>query len=110
MNRLIPTIMILLIFIMMPLKVVYAGKFFAYGKVYLGAEHVFKAISPQCEPGPRSNTLTSNLGVVINIYQSNNKKFEINTRYTHHSCVLNRDRNSYDAGGLELGYTFWKRK
>ena len=28
-------------------------------------------------------------------------------KYTHHSCALNPDRNSYDALGVELEWCVW---
>jgi len=84
------------------------GKYFAYGEVYLGMDRTFKA-SPQCDPGIISDKLTSNGGVRINLYQSADKRFEFNTKYTHHSCAFNSDSKSYDAAGVELTYRFWDR-
>jgi hypothetical protein len=35
----------------------------------------------------------------------------LNYKLTHHSCVLGKDTNGYDAFfGVELVYTPWRRK
>lgn len=81
-------------------------EWFAFGKVYLGIDSTFKQ-SPQCEPGDVSDRLTSNGGLIVNILQSKDKRFEFNSKYTHHSCAFNGDRNSYDAVGLSVEYRLW---
>lgn len=79
---------------------------FAYGKVYIGVDNTFQ-VSPQCDPGKVSDKLTSNGGLIVNILQSPDKRFEINSKYTHHSCALNPDNESYDAVGFSLEYRLW---
>lgn len=82
------------------------GEWFAYGKVYIGVDQT-DTQSPQCYQGRINERLTSNLGVVSNIYRSYDKKFEVNAKYTHHSCVFNKDRFGYDAIGVEYTYRLW---
>ncbi len=87
-------------------KCAYAGDFFASGSIYAGLDYTFKQ-SPQCQSnGPDSHS-TSNVGARINIYQSSDKTFRFNTKYTHHSCGFNSDRNTYDAIGGELELRLW---
>lgn len=81
---------------------------FTYGDIYLGLDYP-KNISPQCERGAIDDRLTSNGGVVGNIYRSVDRRFHVNAKYTHHSCAFNTDRNGYDAFGLVASYRFWAR-
>lgn len=84
------------------------GRWFAYTEVYGGLESTFKQ-SPQCQNGSSSNRLTSNGGIRQNVYESYDRNFSLNLKYTHHSCAFNRDRNGYDALGFELNYRFnWR--
>lgn len=82
------------------------GEWFAYGEVYLGVDHPFRQ-SPQCVADGPNDKLTSNGGFRANIYQSADERFEFNSKYTHHSCAFNSDRNLYDAVGFELTYRLW---
>ena len=79
---------------------------FAFGKVYLGLDNTFSH-SPQCEPGGASDRLTSNGGFIVNVVQSKDQRFEFNSKYTHHSCAFNGDRNGYNALGLSVEYRLW---
>lgn len=83
------------------------GKWLAYGEVFLGVDYTVKD-SPQCfiADGPNSHA-TSNGGIRVNIFQSADKRFEFNSKYTHHSCAFNSDRELYDAVGVELSYRLW---
>lgn len=91
-------------------KPVYAGepegKWFAYGEVFLGVDHT-KKLSPQCEAEGPNSYLTSNGGIRANIYQSADERFELNSKYTHHSCAFSPDREQYDALGVEVTYRLW---
>ena len=69
--------------------------------VFLGIDHTFK-ISPQCIAGGTDDHGTSNLGINQNIWRSVNSVFDIDAQYTHHSCVLGKDRNGYDAIGIKF--------
>ena len=80
--------------------------YLAYGKVYVGLD-VPREQSPQCKSGPYSDKLTSNGGLVINLVQSRDKRFETNFKYTHHSCAFNADQHGYDAAGISIEYRLW---
>jgi hypothetical protein len=82
------------------------GKFFSYGDFYAGLDYTNKR-SPQCYGGGVDDRTTSNVGFRVNIYESADSKFHLNSKYTHHSCALNIDRESYDAIGVELIYRLW---
>ena len=77
-------------------------KWFDYRELYLGIEHTSNKTSPQCIDSGVNDRLTSNLGFTQNIFVSTDRKFHFNAKYTHHSCVLNSDRNTYDAFGVEF--------
>lgn len=87
-------------------KCAYGGDFFASGSIYAGLDYTFKQ-SPQCQLVGPDNHSTSNVGARINIYQAADKNFRFNTKYTHHSCGFNVDRNTYDALGGELELRLW---
>lgn len=84
------------------------GEWFAYGEVYVGMDRT-NLQSPQCYSKGKDDKLTSNIGLKSNIYRSFDKKFEFNAKYTHHSCVFNRDNYGYDAVGVEFTYKLWGR-
>jgi len=77
------------------------GTWFNDTSVFIGIDHTFK-VSPQCVAGGTDDYGTSNLGVDQNIWRSVNSVFDINFQYTHHSCVLGKDRNGYDAIGIKF--------
>ena len=72
---------------------------FLYSKLFLGLDYTKKQ-SPMCERGGPDDHLTSNGGLLFNIYTFN--RFELNAKYTHHSCAFSPDAKSYDALGIEL--------
>lgn len=76
--------------------------------VFLGIDRTMKQ-SPQCVTSNVDDHSTSNLGVNQNIWRSEKKIFDINAQYTHHSCVLGKDRNTYDALGLELVWHLYRK-
>lgn len=82
------------------------GRWFAYGEIFLGIDHPMSQ-SPQCERGGPDDKWTSNGGLRVNVYQSDDHRFELNGKYTHHSCAFGTDRNLYDALGLEVTYRLW---
>lgn len=82
------------------------GEWFAYGEVFLGIDYT-KKLSPQCHEGGPNDRVTSNGGIRVNIYQSADERFELNSKYTHHSCAFSPDREQYDALGVELTYRLW---
>lgn len=76
--------------------------------VFLGLDRTFDP-SPQCEPGGIDDKLTSNLGLRVTAYETYDRKFLVNGKYTHHSCAFGVDDRSYDAVGIELEYRLWHR-
>lgn len=83
-----------------------AGDFFESGSIYAGLDYTYKT-SPQCERNGPDDKGTSNVGAKLNLWQSTDKTFRFNSKYTHHSCALNIDRNTYDSIGLEWEYFLW---
>ena len=77
--------------------------------VYLGLDYT-KDHSPQCIGDSFDNRGTSNLGAWWNIWQSKDENLRISARYTHHSCYLGEDDNTYDAIGVQVEWELWKRK
>lgn len=82
------------------------GRWVNYFDIYAGIEDTFKQ-SPQCEAGMYSDKLTSNGGIVFNVYESYDKMFNFEGVYRHHSCALNPDSKSYDAVGVQIKYRLW---
>jgi hypothetical protein len=72
-----------------------------YAEVYIGMDYTNK-LSPQCHEGEYSDRLTSNGGAKLNLIRTESRRVEFNTIYTHHSCAYNRDREQYDAIGMQL--------
>ncbi|ASD50473.1 hypothetical protein FDI24_gp191 [Acidovorax phage ACP17] len=89
-----------------PIKV--PGTFFNDASVFMGLDHT-KKLSPQCVAGGIDDRTTSNLGARLNVWQSPAKDVRFNLQYTHHSCALNVDRNGYDAIGVQVEWTPWRR-
>ena len=85
------------------------GTWFNDAGVYMGIDQTRK-ISPQCTPNSVDNKGTSNLGLWGNVWQSADKTIRVNTRYTHHSCFLGKDRNGYDGLGVNVEWKIWNRK
>lgn len=89
-------------------KVQAQGRWMNEAGVFIGLDSTFKQ-SPQCQSNTVDERGTSNLGVWGNLWQSDSKRVQVNLKYTHHSCALGADRNGYDAAGVELRWTLWKR-
>ena len=85
------------------------GTWFNDASVFMGIERT-KKLSPQCHGGGYDERSTSNMGVRANVWQSASGNVRLNGKYTHHSCAINPDRNSYDALGVEVEWIVWKRK
>lgn len=86
-----------------------------YFEVFMGLDNTFEQ-SPQCHGNIQeynsnfgSDQLTSNGGFRFNVLESDDKRAAVNVKYTHHSCAFNKDRNGYDAIGLEGTYRPWVR-
>lgn len=84
------------------------GTWFNDASVFMGIDRT-KKISPQCQSGAYDDRSTSNMGFRLNVWQSPSRNIRLNSKYTHHSCALNPDRNSYDALGVELEWYIWNR-
>lgn len=85
-----------------------SGKYMNDATAYAGLDHTMSQ-SPQCVVNDTDDRFTSNLGLKLNLFESNDAKFRVNSKYTHHSCAFGGDRNSYDAAGVELEYKMWSR-
>lgn len=84
------------------------GTWFNDASVFMGIDRT-KGVSPQCWSGGADDKSTSNLGARLNVWQNPSGNVRVNAKYTHHSCALNRDRNGYDAVGIELEWYVWRR-
>lgn len=91
-----------------PLDLSIPGTFFNDASVFMGIDRT-KRISPQCHSGGHDDRSTSNMGFRVNVWQSPSKNVRFNLMYTHHSCALNPDRNSYDAIGAQVEWFIWNR-
>lgn len=76
--------------------------------VFAGIDYTNK-VSPACKQNTVDDRGTSNLGAWVNIWQSESKRVRVNSKYTHHSCVLGADDKQYDAIGVELQWKIWER-
>jgi hypothetical protein len=101
-------IVIALALSLLPAKAQASGTWFNDASVFIGIDST-KKVSPQCIPDAVDNRGTSNLGARLNIWQSDSKNIRLNSKYTHHSCVLGKDDRSYDAVGIELEWRVWQR-
>lgn len=76
---------------------------FQYTAVYAGLDYT-KDQSPQCETNTLDDRITSNIGVRQHIYSWGDVNLVGN--YTHHSCAIGADKNTYDAVGLQVEWRF----
>lgn len=86
----------------------FAGTWVNDASVFAGLEQTRKQ-SPMCEQNTVDDRGTSNLGAVLNIWQSDSKRVRVNAKYTHHSCALGADDRQYDAAGIEVHWKVWER-
>jgi ABC-type transport system involved in multi-copper enzyme maturation permease subunit len=68
------------------------GHFFNYAYTFAGVDYTRK-VSPQCVAGSQDDRLTSNMGFGLNMWESTSRRVSMDLRYTHHSCVIGKDRN-----------------
>ena len=83
------------------------GTYFNYLEMFVGIDYDYKNQIFCQKPAPdivSDDKLTSNVGFRGNMYRSEDKKFEFNLKYQHHSCAYNQDRPTYDAAGIEFTY------
>ena len=74
------------------------SKWFDTGSVFIGIDYHNNG-SIFCQDIGVSNEMNSNLGMNIEVYSYGNHS--ISGNYTHHSCALNPDVNTYDAAGFK---------
>lgn len=84
------------------------GHFFNYAYTFAGIDYTRK-VSPQCVAGSQDDRLTSNMGFGLNVWESTGRRVSMDIQYTHHSCVIGVDRNSYDGLGLRVIWKPWVR-
>lgn len=93
-----PLLMVLLLFGINKVAKGEEIQYFDYTSVFIGIDHT-QRVSPFCEKEGVSDRFTSNMGVKQNIAVY--KNFDVNVKYTHHSCAINPDSsNGYDAIGV----------
>ena len=86
-----------------------AGTWFNDASVFAGLDYT-KKLSPQCERNSVDERGTSNLGLRLNLWESDSRNVRVNSKYTHHSCALGPDDRQYDAIGVELEWRVWDRR
>lgn len=84
----------------------------AYGRfgtevIMFGGIEYTKKQSPMCDSADDKGT--SNLGVAITGWESNDGRTKAQARYTHHSCFIGSDWLQYDAFGFHLTRQVWAR-
>lgn len=85
------------------------GTWFNDASVFMGLDQTRKAVSPQCQDSGPDTRTTSNMGARMNIWQSDSKNVRVNAQYTHHSCAISPDRQSYDGIGIQVEWRIWSR-
>lgn len=80
------------------------GKWFDSGSVFVGIDY-HKDGSVFCQDTGVSGELNSNLGANIEVYSYGDHSLSGN--YTHHSCALNPDVNTYDGAGFKYEWKIW---
>lgn len=105
-----PVVILLIALVMhfIPSAQAQSGSWLNDASVFAGIDRTHKQ-SPQCDRNDTDNRGTSNLGAKLNIWQSDSKNVRVNSKYTHHSCVLGSDARQYDAIGIELEWRVWQR-
>lgn len=89
--------------------VLYAGnvksaeyKWFDEATVYVGLDYT-ENTNPLCGQLGASDRISSNMGFTQSIVKKD--MMNINMKYTHHSCAISADQNSYDAVGVMIEWT-----
>lgn len=81
------------------------GGWFGYSEIFLGVDYT-QGQSPQCVDYGPDIKATSNGGIRLSVYESDDSAYKLNVKYTHHSCAFSLDKNIYDAIGVESVYRF----
>ena len=80
------------------------GKWLDKGSVFIGIDY-HKDGSVFCQAPGVSDEMNSNLGMNIEVYSYGDHSLSGN--YTHHSCALNPDVNTYDGVGFKYEWKIW---
>jgi len=88
---------------------IFPGTWFNDARLYMGLDHS-RNQSVQCHGGGFDSRTTSNMGLILNAWQSTNERYRFNIKTRHNSCAINPDRNTTDAAGVELEVLLWCRK
>lgn len=83
------------------------GRFAKDAGIFGGIEYT-KKLSPMCVPGADDRG-TSNVGAYFSVWESNDERTSIQLRYTHHSCFVGEDDQTYDAFGFHAVRKVWAR-
>lgn len=103
-------LVITLVFVFLPgCSSKFDGTYFNYASVYAGLDRLESNKNSICQNKGIDDLSTSNLGVRGNLYESADRKFDANLKFTHHSCAFSPDGYGYDGIGVELNYKFWER-
>ena len=79
-------------------------KWFDGATVFTGLDYTANQ-SPLCQPTGVNDRLTSNIGFTQNIVAQG--PMRVSAKYTHHSCAISADMNSYDAIGIVIEWKIW---
>ena len=79
-------------------------KWFDEATVYVGLDYTYNA-SPLCQDYGVNDHLTSNMGFTQSIVKKD--RMNVSAKYTHHSCAVSADKNSYDAIGIMIEWEIW---
>lgn len=99
-------IAIILMILFVGMKCAHADdEWFKWTDVYMGVDYTKKQ-SPQCNPGGVDDNFTSNLGVSQHIRDLGSEDVYLYGGWTHHSCVIGGDRNTFDGVGIGVNWRF----
>lgn len=79
-------------------------KYFDGAKVFVGLDST-PVHNAFCQKTGASDRISSNMGFVQNIATTTD--FNIGMKYTHHSCAISPDVNTYDAIGIVIEWTIY---
>lgn len=103
-----PTVIIVIALILSLLPSSAKGSWLNDASVFAGIDYTRK-LSPMCDANQVDDQGTSNLGFRMNFWESESENIRVNSKYTHHSCVLGSDNKTYDALGVEVEWKVWER-
>lgn len=77
-------------------------EWFSEATVYVGLDYTQNP-SPLCRDYGATDKITSNMGFTQSIARKD--AWNVVAKYTHHSCAISADKNSYDALGVMVEWT-----